>query len=1084
MADAPAFSTDAKPRRPRRWTRRLLWFMFFLVVLLIVSPLALAIGPVRDAVADKIGDAVGRRVTIGDAFAFWGHGIDLEDVTVESPKGFDGPLATIEKIHAKIDLLALAGGTVDASVEVTKPHVTLRRNARNAGNTDDLFVSDEDEPATKSGARPRIHLVVTDGTIESVPTGGASGSDTGRIEDLNLAVLLAGDGGTSVTLRATAVGAQVGGADAEISASIGLDGNGAGPIEFATPPLDLGRLAALVEGASGVSNLTGQLQATGKASVQRVGEDYNVDGHIDIDGERIAALGGDDVRVSLAKLVAHIGLSGDGTRTTGDLRVTAEQFQVGRQTSTAPAYAEPRIQLNATGSFDAAAETIEIKTGGLTAGRTAAVDLREPWRVSLSPMRAVGIVGLHANLAQLARLSPLVPALEKIRGGGLNFGIRGNDADGLDLSLGAEVTNLTFDAGGSVVREPKVLAQARWRSVEDDVSRLDVYSLTSSAVSLTSTSTGTPFVLHLRDSGPSLDGPLGMRVDLGALSDLLGGVMGLEPGERMTGSVVVTGEAKGDDKRSSANAHVKISALTLPASWLAFRRPGTLDFDVSMSGNPGDTRIRATNLVGMGHSGQITARLSETDGETNLSEAILDLDVDLAQAQPYVGSLLGVETGGRLQGVAKCDLRLITNGNDRTASGFVVGREVVWQRTGLDPVLPKQTVRVDLDATMRPEGGRHVAKKLSLALDGLQIDLSGSTFGTGDDDDIDVRARITGDAARLAPSLAAYLGSDYADLRGRGPIDGSGTFGGSTGDNGRDLELDLTLSPGSWTTSGLRIENPSFSARRTGTSAKLVASLESKLNGGNVRLSAQGKLGEDFGIPWDAVLTARQVDTSGWVTGKGPARFLLFALPAIVPANSSSPALSGLLDAELKLASTDISDPALMHDLVGDGEVHMREGTVQDSTLFRGLGGGRGLGQVGKILAVTVPEVGSTLTSVSKALSFTKLDSEFNVGRRVVTLLRTELDGPVLSLSMTGTVDFDKRLDLVAKPRFLGGVGKKLSKVVPTAVIPLRVQGKIGDAKVTPALSMTDLSPGALEGVGDIGKKAKDKLKDLIGGGK
>ena len=77
---------SAKPvKRKGKWRRRVLWLVVGLVVLVALAPLTLALPFVRDFVAEKATAAMGRTVTIEKSFAYWGHGIDLEGVTIASP---------------------------------------------------------------------------------------------------------------------------------------------------------------------------------------------------------------------------------------------------------------------------------------------------------------------------------------------------------------------------------------------------------------------------------------------------------------------------------------------------------------------------------------------------------------------------------------------------------------------------------------------------------------------------------------------------------------------------------------------------------------------------------------------------------------------------------------------------------------------------------------------------------------------------------------------------------------------------------------------------------------------------------------
>src|SRR5262245_25426584 len=81
----------ATPKKRRRWRRRLTWFFVVLFVLLAVAPHAISIPFVRHWIAAKASDALGRRVTIGGASAKWWSGIELRDVEVHNPPGYEGP---------------------------------------------------------------------------------------------------------------------------------------------------------------------------------------------------------------------------------------------------------------------------------------------------------------------------------------------------------------------------------------------------------------------------------------------------------------------------------------------------------------------------------------------------------------------------------------------------------------------------------------------------------------------------------------------------------------------------------------------------------------------------------------------------------------------------------------------------------------------------------------------------------------------------------------------------------------------------------------------------------------------------------
>src|SRR5262245_40826618 len=131
--DEPPATPPASPPPPRRrgrLGRRMVKLALLLVVLLLVAPLALRLGAVRDFVAKKASAALGRRVTIGGASASWWGGIDLKDVRVHNPPGYPDaapPLLAVDRVHVDVAVLKAIFGSIDASVAVEKPVVSLIR---------------------------------------------------------------------------------------------------------------------------------------------------------------------------------------------------------------------------------------------------------------------------------------------------------------------------------------------------------------------------------------------------------------------------------------------------------------------------------------------------------------------------------------------------------------------------------------------------------------------------------------------------------------------------------------------------------------------------------------------------------------------------------------------------------------------------------------------------------------------------------------------------------------------------------------------------------------------------------------------
>ena len=248
------------------------------------------------------------------------------------------------------------------------------------------------------------------------------------------------------------------------------------------------------------------------------------------------------------------------------------------------------------------------------------------------------------------------------------------------------------------------------------------------------------------------------------------------------------------------------------------------------------------------------------------------------------------------------------------------------------------------------------------------------------------------------------------------------------------------------------------------------------MNGGTARVDGRARLG-GAAIPWTATAKVAGVDTSGVLVSRGLGRFLAFTLPALLPAGKATPVLSGRLDADLQGGAPSIADPALSHGLRGEGRIHMAGGEIQQSTLFGGARGGN-FDRVISMLKVAVPEAGRALQELSRAVTFSQLDSRFRVQDRVLTLEQAKLVGSSAHVDMSGRVDFDQRVDLRAKVTLQGGGGRALGEVLPGGAIPLKISGSLEAPQVDPDVDLKDLAAGGLGG------RLLEDVKKSLGGKK
>ncbi len=1084
------------PKQKRTWRRRLLWLAAGLVILLALAPLTLALPFVRNIVADKASVALGRKVTIEKSFAYWGHGIDLEGVTIASPEGFDGPLATIAKVHVDVDVIGFATGPGAAVVQIDQPHITLRRLG-DRRNTEGLGGSPE---AKQAGARsdaepkaaepadektlPRLQLVVHGGRVEAI---GFGGNEPATLADLELAFEMGGRLGTRVVFDCLLKNAGIGGIDAPISARVEADALGHGPMKVTVPKLDLVRLGALVEGMTGVLLAGGQLSFTADGELQ--GDD-RLAGTARLEGQSLDVVLPGKYRISLAKVDGKAEFKGADGTTAATLALTCERVAVredrapaafGSNDPLAPGFDEPLIKLEAEAAFSE--QEFQLTKADLTAGRTAHAQLMQPIALKFEPvLHGTGQVRLDVDLGLLARLESMVPSLGKIRGGVVAATARLNPKDTLDVSLGIGVDNLKLavgEPGSAPLHEPRIVVRGRWRQLEGERSQLDLYDLKSNIASTTGTSAKTPFQVRMGPDGPRMSGPLGMTLDLGRLSQAAPQLLSLAPGERYAGTVTVSGTAVSEGEDAKLDAGLTTRGLRLPGGH------GGGDIRARIVGLMNEDKIRfaLSDLTGAGLGGGVEIIFVEDQKEMRLDQIHAGINLDLGGARGLLGHYMGLKPGGTIAGTVNLELDSSPAGDGLDFEGKTTVQNLVYQAEPTSAAMRQSQVELEYDIEYGRATKRLQADLLRLRLAGLLADLGDSSMTTSEGDTyVDARARLTGDAGQLAGTLRAFMGPGYADLEGSGAISGNLTVVGNPAEGGKDLSARGNVQLGNWTTSGLRTEGTQPTLARTQLTAPQQLTLETGVNGGQAKVEL-GVMPGPEAKPMTLRLNVEKLDTSTMLVDKGPGRYMAFLLPSLMPPEANVPVLSGLLTATADLRAADIAEPLLLNTLTGNAKISMTEGAIKDSTFFKAAGG-KDAGKLGMLLKV-VPVVGEVFKSMSRALAFSTLESEVNIGNRVVDVVRTALVGRYVVMHVKGKVNFDQRCDLVTHVRVEGSAGATVAKVLPDRTIPFRVKGTLSAPQTQPDIDTSKILGGQLspdrikEGIGDVikGKNPLDKIK-------
>ncbi len=1115
-----------KAPRPRRWLRRLVLLLVILVLLVVASPLALALPFVKNMVASSVGEGIGREVTIDKIFAFWGKGLDIDGLTVASPPGFDEPLARVQHIHVDVALLALLGGKLEASVLVDTPRVTILEHEDGRSNLDGLVAekteaAPSDDPAApppeatpgeaKTGAKgdagpgPHIRVEIRNGSVRAQP---AAGADPEEIENIQAVLALTPEGAVALEFSATALRAALGGGDVPVAIGASLTGEGNGPVKIEIPALDLARISTLAGELGGLESLEGQLAVSADGEIQGTSSGI---GRLVVDGKDIALRTKAGLTLSIGKVSAEAKVSEADDKSVADVSVRLERVGiVDGSRGEAQRFEEPLVELTLKGTHDAKTEVLLVEAMKLQAGPALSVTASQPWTISTGDKpSAKGQLDIQADLASLARLEAIVPALSSIESGRVAARIVAETADGMDVKAGIRAVGVRLAPGvlspeGYTEREIVVQAHATRPAGEGDlptsivVHRIQTSFLTFGPAPGTAGRAAEPLTIQLLGSDVGARGRSLLNVNLQALGAALGGAMGLEAGDRLGGTLVVTVDADASGGEGRATATIAGRQIALPASWAKGVPPTDLAGETTIALGKDEIRAEVKRLEGFGLTLVADAVLGRGDeGAGGLQHANVQISGDLARARPLLGPFLEIPADVRLQGVLDARTQIVEGADARSLKGTVTVKGLRWQEATGQVLFEEPHLELRHDLAMAAGESAYTVREFTLKSRALQLEVQG-TYAPGNqdalnpsanaDEAIQAAVRVRGDAPQLASVLRGFLGEDYRDLKGSGSVTGSVNLAGSFARGGETLIVGGDLKPGDWSVGGLTVNGAVLTLRKQQVQDPLTVAFRAGVNGGTASVETHVRLRENE-KPFTAKVDVKQVDTSPLLADRGFGKYLGYVVPTLIPTDSDTPVLSGRLDANVELQAASLSGPKLAPSLRGKGSIRMTQGAIAQSTLFQAIGGGRGLGQAGTMLIKAVPEVGSSLASLTRSLNFSKIESVFAIANEIVNVQRGLLESQQTRIDFKGNVGFDQRIDLAIDLALTGGkAAERLGRVLPSKTIPMRVRGTLDKPQIQPNLDVKDLATGALEGLipipgrgsGGERKNPLEGLKDLI----
>lgn len=617
--------------------------------------------------------------------------------------------------------------------------------------------------------------------------------------------------------------------------------------------------------------------------------------------------------------------------------------------------------------------------------------------------------------------------------------------------------------------EPEVKAAARWVRTADGSTRVEVASLEAGASA--DVKLAEPFVLPAEGESWS-KGRVQARADLARLAPLLGGFEGLD--RLRGGALLVEAVAEsGADGSTALRIGAALDQVTLAPG--AAGQPGAREprLEAQLRWRRADdedrieiVRIACSSLTtsaGMQDDPVVIVRTPEHIHATGT----LDADVDLSAASFWLRALGALSPSDDIGGKAKVEIAVEADRRTGRLRGQVVGRDVRWRTSPSDPGWVESAPTLAFDVSLPSADAPGRAHAFTLKSSGLELGANGATWRSEPEAEIDATLSLGGDAGRLAGLVKRMLGAGYEDLVASGPIDGRINVRGVPDDGGRLLLVEGNLRLGAWRTQGLSLDDVQVRATRAQPSDPLRTEVQAKANGGTIAASVGVDLARDL-KPWTFEADLAGIDTSPLVTNRGAGRYLAYAVPALLPADAATPALSGRLDAQVRLQADALAAPQRDDTLRGTSTVRLTEGEIKNSTLFRG----EKMGSALQAIAVAVPEAGRAMQGLARAMLFTSVDSRLAIGGRRVDVQQLDLAGRSARIRGRGQVGFDEQLAMDVD---LALEGKLLARVAKEGSLPLQVRGTLGQPQVLPRIDLSSLVGGG------VAKDAVDRLKDLLG---